>query len=78
MKEKLKDLRLNITVPGILSIIVGVLLLIYPESSLATIGKVIGCIIILAGLFIIISQVYENGFNAMGMVVGGVLAVIGV
>lgn len=78
MKEKIKDLRLNITVSGILSIIIGVLLLIYPAQSLSTIGKAIGAIIILAGLFVIISQLIENGFDAMSMVVGGVLAVIGI
>lgn len=78
MKEKIKDLRLNITVSGILSIIIGILLLIYPAQSLSTIGKAIGAIIVLAGVFVIISQLFENGFNAMGMVVGGVLAVIGI
>ena len=78
MKEKIKDLRLNITVSGILSIVIGILLLIYPAQSLSTIGKAIGAIIVLAGVFVIISQLFENGFNAMGMVVGGVLAVIGI
>lgn len=78
MKEKIKGLRLNITISGLFSIIIGALLLIYPAESLSTIGRAIAIIIILAGAFIIISQIYEYGFNAMGIVVGGVLAVIGV
>ena len=77
MKEKIKGLRLNITISGIVSIIIGALLLIYPTESLSTISKVIAVIVILAGIFVITSQIFENGFNAMGIVVGGVLAVIG-
>ena len=78
MKEKIKGLRLNITLSGVISIIIGVLLLVYPTESLYTISRGIAAIIILAGLFVIISQIFENGFNVMGIVVGGVLAVIGI
>lgn len=78
MKEKIKGLRLNITISAVFSIIVGILLLVYPAESLMTIGKVIGGIIILAGVVIILGQIYENGFNAMGIVVGGILALVGV
>ena len=78
MKEKIKSLRLNITISALFSIVIGALLLIYPAESLATISRVIAAIIILAGLFIIISQIYEYGFSAMGIAVGGVLAVIGI
>ena len=77
MKEKIKGLRLNITLSAIISVVIGLLLLIYPAESLNTIGKVIAGIIILAGIFIIVGQILESGFNAMGIVVGGVLAIIG-
>ena len=78
MKEKIKGLRLNITISGIFSIVIGILLLVYPTESLNTISKVLAGIIILAGVFVIISQILENGFNAMGIAVGGVLTLIGV
>ena len=78
MKEKIKGLRLNITISGIISVIIGILLLIYPTESHTTISKGIAAIIVLAGICIILSQIFENGFNAMGIVVGGVLAVIGI
>ncbi|SHJ21365.1 Uncharacterized membrane protein HdeD, DUF308 family [Pseudobutyrivibrio xylanivorans DSM 14809] len=77
MKEKIKGLRLNITISGIISIIVGILLLAYPTESLNTISRVIAVIVILAGICAIISQIIEKGFNAMGIAVGGVLALIG-
>ncbi|SDH26517.1 Uncharacterized membrane protein HdeD, DUF308 family [Pseudobutyrivibrio sp. 49] len=78
MKEKIKGLRLNITISGIISIVIGVLLLIYPTESLTTISRVIAAIVILSGIFVIISQIFDKGFNAMGIAVGGVLAVIGI
>ena len=37
MKDKIKEFRLNITIPAIFTVIVGALLLIYPVESLATI-----------------------------------------
>ncbi|MDC7278622.1 MULTISPECIES: HdeD family acid-resistance protein [Pseudobutyrivibrio] len=77
MKEKIKGLRLNITISGIISVVIGILLLVYPTESLTTISRVIAAIVILSGIFVIISQVFEKGFNAMGIAVGGVLAIIG-
>ncbi len=78
MKEKLKGLRLNITVSAIFSIIVGILLLFYPTQSLVTIGRGIAAIVIIAGALTILSQVFENGFNTMGIVVGGILVLVGI
>ena len=78
MKEKIKSLRLNITMSALLSVIIGIMLLIFPEESLITISRVIACIIVLAGILVIISQIYEFGMNALGIVVGAILAIIGV
>ena len=79
MKDKIKEFRLNITIPAIFTVIVGVLLLIYPVESLATISKVIAIIIILSGIFIVINQVFERGFdNGLGIAVGVIVAIVGV
>jgi len=78
MKEKFKELKLNITISAIISIVIGVLLLVFPEKSLITISRVIACIIVLSGLSIIVSQIFEYGLNGLGIVVGGVLAIIGI
>ncbi|MCR4830550.1 MAG: DUF308 domain-containing protein [Pseudobutyrivibrio sp.] len=78
MKEKIKEFRLNITIPAIFTIAIGVLLLLFPAESLATISKVIACIIVLSGVFIVINQIYERGFNGLGVAVGVILAIIGV
>ncbi len=78
MKEKIKGLRLNITISAVISIVIGVLLVLYPKESLLTLNRVIACIIILAGVAIILSQVFENGLNVMGIVVGAILSILGV
>ena len=76
MKDKIKEFRLNITIPAIFTVIVGALLLIYPVESLATISKVIAIIIILSGIFIVINQVFERGFdNGLGIAVGVIVAI---
>ena len=51
MKEKIKEFRLNITIPAIFTVAVGILLLVFLVESLATISKVIAAIIILSGIF---------------------------
>lgn len=78
MKEKIKEFRLNITIPAIFTIAIGVLLLLFPAESLATISKVIACIIVLSGVFIVINQIYERGFNGLGVAVGIIVGVIGI
>ncbi|MCR5416591.1 MAG: DUF308 domain-containing protein [Pseudobutyrivibrio sp.] len=78
MKEKIKNLRLNVTFSAVVSVIIGVLLLLYPSESLMTIGKLMGVIICIAGASVIVSQIFEFEMNIMGIIVGGILAVIGV
>lgn len=78
MKEKIKSLRLNITISALISVLIGVLLIIFPTQSLNTIGKVIAVIIIFSGISVIISQIYESGVNVMGIVVGAVIALVGI
>lgn len=78
MKEKIKELKLNVTFSAVLSIIIGILLLIYPEASISAIGRIVAIIVIIAGIAIIVSQVIEFGMNIMGSLVGGVITVIGI
>ncbi len=78
MKEKIKDLRLNVTVSAVISVIIGVLLLVFPDESLVTISRVIAAIIIIAGVSIVVSQLVEFNKNLLGVTVGGILLIIGI
>ena len=78
MKEKIKGLRLHITVSAVISIIIGALLVAYPTQTTEMISRVISVIIVLAGLAIIGSSVFENSKNVMGIIVGAVLSILGV
>ncbi len=78
MKEKIKQMRLNITLSAVISVVIGLLLLIYPEQSISAIGKVIALIIIFAGAVMIISQIVDFGNNILGIIVGGIIALIGI
>lgn len=78
MKDKVKEFRLNITIPAIFTIIIGALLLIFPDPSINAISKVIACIVIISGVLIVINQFLEKGFECLGIAVGVILAIIGV
>ncbi|WP_294238421.1 HdeD family acid-resistance protein [Pseudobutyrivibrio sp.] len=78
MKEKIKGLRLNITISAVISIIIGMLLMIFPTETTEILSRIIAGIIILAGVAIIISQIFENSKNVMGIVVGAILAILGI
>ncbi len=78
MKEKIKQMRLNITLSAVISVVIGILLLVYPEQSISAIGKVIALIIVFAGAVMIISQVVDFGTNVLGIIVGAVIALIGI
>ena len=78
MKEKIKGLRLNITISAVISIIIGVLLMAFPTETTEVLSRIIAGIIILAGVAIIISQIFENSKNVMGIVVGAILAILGI
>ena len=77
MKEKFKGMRLNITFSAVLSIVVGVLFLIYPGQSINAIGKLVAGIVLLTGIVIVITQVSDFGSNIMGVIVGALISMIG-
>ena len=78
MKEKLKAMRINVTLSAIISMIIGILFLVFPDSSISMIGTIIACVVILAGVIVIISQVVDFGRNVMGIIVGAVITLIGI
>ncbi|MBE5911504.1 DUF308 domain-containing protein [Pseudobutyrivibrio sp.] len=78
MKEKIKGLKINITASAIISIIIGLLLVTYPDEITIALSRVIACIIIVAGVAIVLSQIFENDKNALGIAVGGILSLLGV
>lgn len=78
MKETIKRLRLNVTVSAILSIVIGILLVAFPETSIAAIGRVIAVIVLLSGVIIVVSQIVDIGTNTLGIIIGVVVAVIGI
>ena len=79
MKDKIKEFRLNITIPAVFTMVIGILLLVFPVESLATISKVIAAIIILSGIFVVVNQLIEHGVdNALGIAVGLMILIVGI
>ena len=61
-----------------ISIVIGILLLVYPQESVSTIGMILGVVVVLSGLAVLLSQLFDFNKNVMGMVVGLVLIILGI
>ena len=80
MAEKLKKIKLNVTLSAILTVVLGVVLLIYPESSILVAAKAIAAIIILVGALQLIHVLLDplNIHKTASAIVALIILVFGV
>ena len=78
MKEKLKEMRISVTLQAVLCIIVGLLCLIFPTDAIVTIGRIIAIAVVVLGIIVAAMQLYTFGMNLLGMAVGVILALVGI
>ena len=67
--ESFKTMKWNSTINAVIMILLGLLLLIYPEESLNIGGYLIASIFMLAGLGFIIKLVKNNGVETNGDII---------
>jgi hypothetical protein len=77
MIDKLKSIKLNVTLSAVLSIVVGVLLILYPGRVITLIAQLIAVILIASGVVLLIPQLLEPIKNYLSMLVAILIAVIG-
>ena len=76
----LKSIKLNILGSGVLCLALGVLLVIYPGTSLTVVCKAVGAIVFLSGLGMVLGCLRKeepNVFSKIGVVIGCILAIVG-
>lgn len=78
MTSIIQKLKLNIFVPAVLCIIIGILLVAYPEDILLSISKLIAAIIVVMGVFLALFQFMDNKNNIYGIAVGVIITLVGV
>ena len=78
MIEKLKKIRLHVTFSALLTIALGVVILMKPTATVLWIAKAVGVIILIVGAVMIIGSLFDSKkLQPSGIVVGGIIAVIG-
>ncbi len=78
MKEKLKNMKIDVTLSAVLSIAIGVLFVFWPAQVTILFARVLAVILIDAGAINFISKLITPTGKYMGMVVSLVIALIGV
>ena len=75
MFEKLKSIRLHITASAVLTLILGIVLIIYPTETILFIAKAIGAIVFFVGAVMLFGSLLDStGTKMSGIVVGAIIA----
>lgn len=77
MAEKIRSMRLNITVGAVLVLLMGIVFVIWPGAVIRTIAQLIGFILALIGLSQFVGKIFSNVNKSSGMLVGALIAVVG-
>lgn len=77
MKEKMKAIKLDVTLSAVLSIIIGILFVFWSENVTLTMAKILAIILIAVGVINLISQLMNPVGKYMGLAVSAVIILIG-
>ncbi len=77
MREKIKNMKLDITLTAVLSVVIGILFLVWPGQVTILFAKVIAGAVIITGVVLFIGRVTDIPMNVWGMVVSIVLILVG-
>ena len=78
MKDKFKQMRLNVSLPAVISIVVGILLIVFPGESLNALGKIIGGVILLAGAAMVFTGLFGTIKSTLSIASGAIICVLGI
>ena len=79
MFEKLKNLRLHVTLSAVLTLILGVVLILHPTSTIYLIAKIVGGILAVVGGIVVVGSLTDSGKGkTSGIVVGAIILLVGV
>ena len=80
MLDFLKSIKVNILGSAALCIILGVILVVYPNTSLTIVCRAVGVIVLITGLGMIFSYLrseFKGILAKIGLVFGSILAIVG-
>lgn len=77
MMEKLKSIKLNVTLSAILSVAIGVLLVACPGTIVTILARLIAVIIIASGVVLLLPQIFDADRSYLSIIVAILIAMIG-
>lgn len=78
MFEKIRNMRLHVTASAVLTVILGVVLMLHPTSTILLVAKIVGGIVAVVGAVMLIGSIFdEGGAKTSGIVVGAIILLIG-
>ena len=77
MIEKLKSVRAHFTLTAILEAVLGVVLLIWPLEVVGLLASVVAVIVIVMGLIVLASKIFDDAGRAPGILIGLILVIVG-
>jgi len=78
MFEKLKKIRLHVSLSALLTVVLGVVIMLNPTSTVLLIAKAVGTIILIVGAVMILGGLFDSDGTRMGgIAVGAIIAIIG-
>ena len=77
MVDRIRQLRLNVSMGALIVLIMGVVFLIRPAQVVTTIAQFIGGLLFLIGLFQFIGKLFSGINKSSGMLVGALIGVVG-
>ncbi len=77
MKEKLKGIKLDVTLSAVLTVVLGIVFLVWPGEVLTGLAKIIAIVLIIGGIATLLYQLFSSTKNAIFMVLAAIVALIG-
>ncbi len=79
MTERLKSIKLNVTLSAVLTVLLGLVMIFYPEQTNLFVARFIAAIIVVVGALQLIHALFGEGNRSRtsGMVVAAIILVLG-
>lgn len=78
MKEKWKNLKIDVTLSAVLAVLIGVLFVIWPGQITMAFGRIVAIVVILAGAVLLLGRVTDTPVNFWGVIGSAIVLLVGI
>lgn len=78
MKEKWKNLKIDVTLSAVLAILIGVLFVVWPGQITLVFARIIAVAVIVAGAVLLVGRVTDTPVNFWGVIGSAIVLLVGI